>query len=176
MGNVGGIIMPMAGSSGTASDGGAAPGALPPVMESGMATAKYCNGLVDPADGSSVELVLELGSKPVRFTAASGKCSPATGVACSTIPAGNIPFRLTLGTEVISEGIAPLEAGKPVAIVTYFDKAGMFQIGGVKLSPPRTCEAYDPFVTADGGAPGPAPDAAPGPTPDAAVPRPDAKR
>jgi hypothetical protein len=146
------------GSGGATGAGGAADpgGELPPVMEMGMSTAKFCNGFV-PIDGSSIDLVMELGTKAVRFTVASGKCAPMTGQTCSTIPAGTIPFKVYFMDALVADGVATVTAGKPIVIVAYPDNAGDIQLGSGRLTPPTTCESFELPRFSDAGAPSPTP-------------------
>jgi hypothetical protein len=158
---VGGFV-PMAGSSGTgaggATDAGGDPGGtVPPVMESGMTTAKFCNS-IGSVDGTPLEFVLEMGTTGVRFTASTGKCVPMPGQTCSTIPAGNIPFRLSYKNQTIGEGVAPVDPSKPLVVTTLLDNANNVQLAGIRLDPGETCESFD-FPAGDGGAPAPRPDA-----------------
>jgi hypothetical protein len=159
----GGFIGPMAGSSGNGAGGSSgssdAGDQLPPVNEMGMTTAKFCNALV-PKDGTSLDLVLELGSTAVRFPAASGACSPASG-ACTAIPAGTIPYRLSYKNMTQEEGVAQFTAGKPVIIVIFLDENGTIQFGPIQTPAGQTCDSFQlpPIDTGDGGAPGPKPDA-----------------
>lgn len=144
MGNMG--LGGMSGSTGAGGSGATAP----TVMESGMTTAKFCNAVIS-ADGSSLEFVLELGTTAVRFSAASGKCTPITGQTCSTIPAGNIPFRLSFKNQTVGEGVAPVMANKPLVFATVVDDAKMLQLAGINLAPGETCETFDLTEPADGG-------------------------
>jgi hypothetical protein len=160
MGNMGMGGVPMGGSSGNAGQGGDPGTTIPPVMESGTTTAKFCNPVFD-INGGSIEFVLEMGTAAVRFSAASGKCSPMTGATCSTIPAGTIPFRVSYQNQTYIEGRALIEANKPILIVTTVDMTtGDLQVEKRAFPATTACETFNIDGITDGGVPMPTPDAA----------------
>jgi hypothetical protein len=141
------------GSSSGGSSGSDAGATLPPINESGMATAKFCN-LIAAQDGDLM-LTMELGTKKVKLVASTGECAPIKGQACAAIPAGNIPVTMSLDGEVVIRGVLTVIPDKPVVLLAEFDEATQqpkLRAGGIK--PEFKCEEVELGGPApDGGAP-----------------------
>jgi hypothetical protein len=141
------------GSSSGSSSGSDAGATLPPINESGMATAKFCN-LIAAQDGDLM-LTMELGSKKVKLVASTGECAPIKGQACAAIPAGDIPVTMSLDGEVVIRGVLTVTPDKPVVLLAEFDEAMQqprLRAAGIK--PEYKCEDVELSGPApDGGAP-----------------------
>jgi hypothetical protein len=122
---------------GAAGVGGAAGEAGSGGASDGVATAKFCNTAVfdpdgDPETDNSVDTTMILkvgeGADEVTFTAATGKCVPADGVACKQIPAGpEVLIQLFDGddpTTALDFGPAEILDGERLLFFTDFDANG----------------------------------------------------
>jgi hypothetical protein len=134
---------PGGGSGGSSGSSSGSDGGLPPVMESGMTSVKFCN-LIGYEDMSDLILDLELGSKKVKLSANTGQCAPMKGQTCASIPAGTIPFVLSLKGQVVMDGVAQVPADGAMIILAEFDdmtKEPTLTAGGLK--PGFKCEDFD---------------------------------
>lgn len=139
-----------AGITGTAPDGGGRTEVmLPPVMESGMATAKFCNPL--SANNMSVEFTLEIGTNKVQIKASSGQCTPIKGMPCTAIPAGTIPVRLLVEGEPVLEGVwGPIMPNTETLFLTTLDAQNFPDLEGGTFRAEVKCNTVD-FDTIFGG-------------------------
>jgi hypothetical protein len=139
--------------------------AAPGSGQSGMAVAKFCNGL--RRQTGPIEFTLEIGDQPVRFVAASGQCTPPLGMPCLAIPAGpRVAVKLSLDGAVIGEGAFEIPAGQDVVFEPILsmqpDGTQALNLEG-SVYPPGICPEIDLIDVSDGGMP---------PATDAARPRP----
>jgi hypothetical protein len=144
-----------AGGSGSRPDGGGvnADVMLPPINESGMASAKFCNPL--SAQSGDVTFTLEVGTKKVLLTAKSGECTPLKGVACPAISAGTIPVRVLLEGEAILEGVwGPITANTEVLFIMTLDDQNFPDLDGGTLRAEVKCNTLDLETLFGGGADG----------------------
>jgi hypothetical protein len=163
-GKSGGIFEPAPGGSG-GSGGGSQP--EPQVNEMGMTTAKFCNP-VYLQGMMPIEFTLEVGTKATRFTANSGECTPILNQACSSIPGGDVPIRVSAMNRTLIEGVLRgLPQNQPIVLVTLVNQ-GQLDLGGFAIPQGQTCDKFNPFERPDGGT-SPQGDAGTGTSTDAAA-------
>lgn len=143
-------------------DGGVSPDAAVG-GPAGASTAKFCNAL-RLRDNMPIDFTLEIGNPPVRFTAASGTCTPASGTACTGIQSGTVPYRLVFMGSALEEGTIDIAAGEELFVWTTLDATNIPTIQGGILVPEAKCGTLQytdiPGVAPppDGGAPPRVPD------------------
>lgn len=129
---------------------------LPPIMESGMATAKFCNPL--STQSGEVEFTLEVGTKKTLIAAKSGQCTPIKGMPCTPISAGTIPVRVLFEGEALLEGVwGPITPNTEVLFIMSLDAQNLPDLDGGTLKADIKCNTLDLETLlggADGGAGG----------------------
>lgn len=98
----------------------------------GPTVAKFCNDLSfgPPGQEQPTTMILEVssGGDKVSFTAKTGKCVPADGLACKEIPTGEDVlvelFDADDPTTAIDSAAATIGAGKEVVFYTTLDESG----------------------------------------------------
>jgi hypothetical protein len=99
------------------------------------AVVKFCNPL-SLQNMMPLDLTLEVGSKPVTVTAASGTCVPKVKDACLKIPVGkNVPMVLKLGADKLAQVVVDdIVAGEEWLILADLDDMTMSPtIAGLKV-------------------------------------------
>ena len=140
-------------------------GQPPAIMESGMASAKFCNDLVG-ANNAALTLTLEMGTNPTRINTISGECEPILTKACSPIPAGTIPVRLSYKNMTLDEEIFTIPDGARIVVFADIDPQTMRPtLQALQFKPEAKCEDFPPAPTGDAGGAQPPTDAGAGRTP-----------
>jgi len=134
------------------SDTGASPaGGSSPTPPAPGATGKFCNDIT--VAGQSVTLSLEIGtgSKRVLMSAASGTCTPVSGLACKAIPTGTgIPVTLLDGSDPIVTYPVEIADGDSWIFLAYTDGENV-DVAGDPVTQ-DVCElGYDAPSSADSG-------------------------
>ena len=106
------------------------------------AGAKFCNNLV--SQRGPLTLGLEIGSPPVKLSAATGKCSAEKGATCAGITAGFIPWKLVYNGKTVRTGASEVMAGEEWIFVADLDRASMPDVFEDVLER-GDCKDYDPF-------------------------------
>jgi hypothetical protein len=136
--------------AGGADAGGADAGGAGGADAGGVSVAKFCNDLVTLADEDTT-YILEIGegADKVTFTAKTGVCVPADGVACKSIPLGpEVPvalFDAEAPTEVVSSGTIDSADGDKWIFKTIVNAQDEADMDGNAVSDEFTCEeiTYD---------------------------------
>lgn len=113
------------------------------------AVAKFCNSLTRGDYDTTLQLVVGEGDDAVTFTATTGECVPADGLACTEVPVGdNVLVELfdTDGNYLLDSGTALLEAGGEYAFYTELSEDYPVWSGAI-LDQDLTCAEfnYDSF-------------------------------
>lgn len=122
----------------------------------GMALGKLCHEL--NRGGAPVTLTLQFGDPPITsITGITGKCAPAPGTPCTSIPVGKVPIKLFEGDKLLTTRFVVLypPADPPTEYVfqpvVAYDNTGrqVVAVTGGRIAP-GTCRDLD-FPAPDGG-------------------------
>lgn len=136
--------------AGGADAGGADAGGAGGADAGGVSVAKFCNDLVTIADEETT-YILEIGegANKVTFTAKTGVCVPADGVACKSIPLGpEVPvalFDAAAPTDVVASGTIDSADGDKWIFNTLVNAQDEADVDGNTVKAEFTCEeiTYD---------------------------------
>lgn len=110
-------------SSLAGSDTGASPtGGSGPTPPATAATGKFCNDITFADQSITLTLEIGTGAKRVVMSAASGTCTPVSGLACKAIPTGTgIPITLLDGSDPIVTYPVEIADGDNWIFLAYTD-------------------------------------------------------
>jgi hypothetical protein len=120
-------------------DSGSVSGDVAPV--GGGAVVKLCNELSKGMIDFTITVLLGPPQNPIRLSALSGTCSPPTGMACTPIPTGDVPYVMLDGTEELDRGVVRgVRAGEEILLLATLNKTtGAPMVEGGPLKPEFKC-------------------------------------
>jgi hypothetical protein len=117
-----------------------------PPADAGAPTtrAKFCNFL--SRDGASLTLTLEIGTPPIRISAATGTCSAPVGSACTLVPTGDLTVEMLEGNKTLGTLTANFSASAEYVLgARSSPDTGQLVLTRTELTDLR-CATIDPAI------------------------------